>query len=287
VRRQIDRCFDAPRDAAGQRAADALRRLKLHEDGRESLRQRVVDVARDSVALFEHGLPARFIAALFREPALMERESDLPRHGFEQGTAPRQPFGIPIGGRQYDPAEVVRRKFQRRDGHRFETDRGIEGAHFFRQPLVVSGVVDRVTPAGFVRQQMRGHLLARQRQRLPIGSVLCEELIVDQRHPQLAALACLVEKENSAGAAFAVLDERLHEAPEEPVEVGFAHEQIERELHGVTLDVRHTFGALAEVALLGKLGAERVHTHFLGRGGARFHVGIMRRLTISGIVRKS
>ncbi len=71
----------APPPAAPCRRA--LRRLQLHEDRGEALRQRVVDVARDAVALLEHGL-----AALF-DVALLEHAADGAAPAWPAGPSPR------------------------------------------------------------------------------------------------------------------------------------------------------------------------------------------------------
>ena len=74
--------------AGGSARRGALRPLQLHQDGGEALRQRVVDVAGEAVALLEHGLPARLGPALFGELALMQRQRRLPRHRVEQRAVP-------------------------------------------------------------------------------------------------------------------------------------------------------------------------------------------------------
>ena len=68
--------------------AGALRRLQLHQDRREALRQRVVDVAGDAVALFEHRLTARFERLCSSEAAVVQGQRRLPRHRLEQRRAP-------------------------------------------------------------------------------------------------------------------------------------------------------------------------------------------------------
>ena len=75
--------------AGGSEPRRPLRRLQLHQDRAESLRQRVVDVARHPVALFEHRLPPRLDAALLGQPALVQRQRRLPRHRLEQRPPPR------------------------------------------------------------------------------------------------------------------------------------------------------------------------------------------------------
>ena len=99
----------------GSARGRALRRLQLHQDGGEALRQRVVDVAGQAVALFEDGLSPRLGTALFGELALMERQRRLPRHCVEQRAMPGAiAERCPAGG-QREPSEVTRRQHERCD----------------------------------------------------------------------------------------------------------------------------------------------------------------------------
>ena len=66
----------------------AARSLELHQDGGEALREIVVDVARETVALFEDRLAALFGAAALDDAAVMQRERRLPRDRFDQLHAP-------------------------------------------------------------------------------------------------------------------------------------------------------------------------------------------------------
>ena len=87
--REIDGGLEAARQRRRQvRAAGALRGLQLHEDRAEPLRQRVVDVAGDAIALFEHRLTTRLEQAAIDEPAVVERERGLPRGGVDQRPPP-------------------------------------------------------------------------------------------------------------------------------------------------------------------------------------------------------
>ena len=59
----------------------------------------------------------------------------------------------------------------------------------------------------------------------------------------------VIQQPHAAGVALALFDERLGEDAEEAGDVGLAHEQIERGLDGVALDVGHALGAAAIVGL--------------------------------------
>ena len=76
-----------------------------------------------------------------------------------------------------------------------------------------------------------------------------EEGVADPRHPQLAALTVVIQQPHAAGVALALFDQRLGEDAEEAGDVGLAHQQIERGLDGVALDVGHALGAAAIVGL--------------------------------------
>ena len=87
--RQVHRRIETTRDRRRhEAAAHPLRSLQLHQDRPEPLRERVVNIARHAVTLFEHRLPARFELALLREPAVVERQRRLAGGGIEQGKAP-------------------------------------------------------------------------------------------------------------------------------------------------------------------------------------------------------
>ena len=88
------RSRDSGRSPGEQRRRPAaLRRLQLHEDRAEALRQRVVNVACDAVALFEHGLPSRFEEALVDETAVVQRECRLAGRRVQQRMPPA-PFAL-------------------------------------------------------------------------------------------------------------------------------------------------------------------------------------------------
>ena len=101
--------------------------------------------------------------------------------------------------------------------------------------------------------EMAGHALARQRQRGPVLARLREEVIAEIRHPELAAAPILVEQPDAARVALALLDERLDEDAEEAGDVRLAHQQVERELHGVALDPRGALGQASRIGLARQL----------------------------------
>ena len=67
---------------------------------------------------------------------------------------------------------------------------------------------------------------------------LREQLILEIRHPQVRALLILVDQPHAARVTLALFGQRLREHAEEAVDVGFAHEEIERQLHGAALNAR-------------------------------------------------
>ena len=80
--------------AGSDAAALALRRLQLHQDRGEPLRQVVVNVARQAVALFEHRLAALFAAIEIDQPAVVQRERGLTRDRLDERDAPPLALGL-------------------------------------------------------------------------------------------------------------------------------------------------------------------------------------------------
>ena len=120
--REIDRGLEAlARPPAAATRAVALRRLQLHQDRGESLRQVVVNVARQPVAFFEDRLAPLLDAALLGQAAVVQRQRRLPRDRLEQRSTPR---ALAVGGGPVDerhPAEVASRQQERRDDQRRDT----------------------------------------------------------------------------------------------------------------------------------------------------------------------
>ena len=83
------------RDRWRQHERFALGGLQLHQDRGESLRQVVVDVARQPVAFVEDRLAPLFEPALLGQPALMQRQRRLARDRLGEHDPP--PFGPAFG----------------------------------------------------------------------------------------------------------------------------------------------------------------------------------------------
>ncbi len=88
----------------------------------------------------------------------------------------------------------------------------------------------------------------------------------------------VVEQPDAAGVALALLDQRLDEDAEEAVDVRLAHQQIERELDGVALDVGHALGAAALVGLARQRLSQRVDLRLGRRVPARARSSVERRV---------
>ena len=80
--------LDAQGDRRGQAADLPPRGLELHEDRRESLRQVVVNIARETIALFKNAFAAFLEAIELDETAVMQRECRLTRNRFDEDHAP-------------------------------------------------------------------------------------------------------------------------------------------------------------------------------------------------------
>ena len=251
-RRASVRCVRASSTAvsrlAARRPAAALpepsrwRRLQLHQDRREPLREIVVNVARKPVALLENRLAALFEPAALGEPALMERERRLARDRFEEGDAPRTFAFRHAARRQSDPAEIASAQHQRSDRDRGDAGAAIELTHRFRQPIVESVVLDRARPSRLMRIEMIRHALARQLEIAPVRAPARVELIDEVGEPQLAAMLVFVDQPHAARMALAQHHERLCELGKKPFDVGFAYQEIERELNGAGLNLHHALG---------------------------------------------
>ena len=89
---------------------------------------------------------------------------------------------------------------------------------------------------------MARHALARQAESVSqSGPAVVNNRRRQMRHPEIAALLVFVDQPHAAGVALALFDQRLDERAEEAFDVGFAHEQIERELdHSVWIFARHS-----------------------------------------------
>jgi hypothetical protein len=89
-----------------------------------------------------------------------------------------------------------------------------------------------------------GELLTRKSSSVAIVGA-CDEPIADVRHPRLAPLALFVQEPDRADEALTLVNHRLGEAAEEPLDVRLAYEQIQCELHDVGLHAGEAFRASA------------------------------------------
>ena len=259
--REIDRGVELQRNGRGHRRLRrlALRRLQLHEDRAEALREVVVDVARQPVPLLEDRLTPLLEAAALDHAAVVQRKRGLARHRFDQHHAP--PAGAfarrHAAVRQLDPPERLRPEHERRDDHAAHVDIALARAHFRRQPRIVVLVLDRLQPAVLEREEVAAERLVRERERLE-AVLLRVEAIADKRHPQRAALAAVVDQPHAARVALGFLDHRLRQAAEESLDVRLAHEEIDGELHHLGLHVGEALGAAALGVLAHERGAEHL-----------------------------
>ena len=148
--REVDRGLQLRRDRRRHVLRFTLRRLQLHQDGGEALRERVVDVAREAVALLEDRLAALFEAAAIRLLALMQGERRLSRDGFEQRDAPLALAHRRLAVRERHPSERPCGEHQRRDRDRMNIRLAVERTNRLRQTRIVAGILDRLAPAGGV-----------------------------------------------------------------------------------------------------------------------------------------
>ena len=141
------------------------------------------------------------------------------------------------------PAQRAAAEQQRRGDDRSASGPAAELANRLRQPRIVELVLDGLAPAGRVREEVRGHALAREPALLPGRLARSpaspfgrrEQPILHVRHPQVALLHALVDQPHRARVALALLDHRLRQPAEEAFDVRLAHEQIERELDDLGL----------------------------------------------------
>jgi len=117
-----------------------------------------------------------------------------------------------------------------------------------RQPRVLRHVLNRLPPARLVCEQVIGHRPVREL--FDVGVVCirgghrhCDETILHVRHPQIAALATVVDQPDCAHAALCFLNHRLRQRTEEADEIRFAYEQIERMVDDVGLHLGDALGA--------------------------------------------
>ena len=80
-----------------------------------------------------------------------------------------------------------------------------------------------------------------------------DDLAIQMRHPQMAPLLIVVNEPDADLVTLALVGQRSQQRPEETVDIGLAHEQIDREPDDVGLNLREAFGA----ATLGRLPRQR------------------------------
>ena len=118
---EIDRGLDASRDGRRQRAGLALRGLQLHQDRGEPLREVVVNVARQPVALLEDRLAALFEPLLLRpagsDAAPAPPDARSPRPARRATTVPRRSRASRVVQSAIQP-EVPVAEHERRDQRR-------------------------------------------------------------------------------------------------------------------------------------------------------------------------
>src|SRR5205814_3476170 len=95
----------------------------------------------------------------------------------------------------------------------------------------------------FEGEKMRRQILTRLRQLSPVSPFSRIELLADVRHPQVALRAVFIEQPDTAGMTLGLIEKRLHEDAEKALRVGLAYQQIESELHCVTLNPGHALRA--------------------------------------------
>ena len=83
------------RQGPGSRCAD----LQLHQDGGEPLREVVVNVPREAIALLEDRLTPFFDPIVIDETAVMQGQRCLPRDGLDEHDAAPVAFRLATGDR--------------------------------------------------------------------------------------------------------------------------------------------------------------------------------------------
>ena len=229
------------RAACGRQRPFTLRRLQLHQDCAEALCEVVVNVARQAVALLEDRLAAFLESLLLVDAALVQRERRVPRDRFDQRDAPpRATLGL-LGHAEVDPSEILATQNERCDEGRVQPVLAVELAHELRQSRIVAAILDGLFPAFLVVEEELRHREARE-----VGGPevrVVEHLAEQVRHPEIAALLVFVDQPHAGGVALALFGQRLQQRAEEGIEVGHAHEQVERVLRDLGLNVGKTFRA--------------------------------------------
>src|SRR5688572_25587028 len=202
----------------------------------------------------------------------MQRECRLPAERLTQGDAPPLSLSLAVArfaGAERDPSQVLVADQERRHERHAEPLPTDEVSHVGGHPLVVRAVLDCLVPARLVRKQMTPKTLTRKLRRLPLGTADREDLAVDMRHPDVAALLILVDQPDGDLVAFALLGKRLEQRAEEAVDIRLAYQGIDRELHDIGLNLRQALGAPPLEILPRERSAQRVQVSRINRRCAR------------------
>ena len=139
------------RDCRRQRRALPLRGLQLHQDRGEPLREVVVNVAGEPIALLEDRLAALLEPASARQAALVQRQRRLPRNRLDQRDAPP---AVALEASATSRASSSRDCVPPRTSGVTTGDSApcsrLNVAHGFRQPRIVACVLDGLAPARLV-----------------------------------------------------------------------------------------------------------------------------------------
>jgi hypothetical protein len=135
---------------------------------------------------------------------------------------------------------------------------------------------------------MRGHRLARialvyrfaLRVSFPPGHTRREQPILHIGHPQIASFGVFIDEPDTTDATVGFLDDGLRQRAEEPVDVGFAREQIERVLDDVSLHLRVALRASAGHCLAQQRGAK--HFRIVGLDFRRTRRPLLRACVVVG-----
>ena len=204
------------------------------------------------------------------KPALMQRQRRLTRDRFEQHDAP--PLGPAFGGvrtGERQPSERASAEDERSDDDRLHARAAVEFPNRLGQARIVAAVLDALGPSRRVARR-DGSPCSRAARPSASQSALVRVYSRSRRsHPQVAPLLVLVDQPDAAPVALALFDQRLREHAEEALDVGLAHQQIERELDDLGLHLRDALGATTLGGLANQRGAKHLRIAFFRVHGAR------------------
>jgi hypothetical protein len=137
--------------------------------------------------------------------------------------------------------------------------RRVELAHRFRHPGIVRTILDRRHPARLVVEQVLRLRLGLLR-RAELGQVLRgHNLAAEVGHPEVTALLVFVDQPHAGHLALRFLGQRLEQGAKEPVEIGLAHEQVERVFGDLGLNVGQALCATPFGGFVPQRRAQRAH----------------------------